>query len=847
MPITKSICYAAFKDVANKYMDPGEADNFMLEHEQRVKELMAKETLKTQAEAEAEVAKEMANERIAEAVLAKRNAAQQTLKTLSRLSWIKQNYEPHEYVEALKHMLGGTQGKRRPGSSNNVASKMEAYRAKAESSFVNELKRNGYEKYWADPKNELDIMIELAELREGGMPGRSGSETAKEIAEIMSRHQEFWRVEANKNGAFIEKLPGYSIAQTHDPDKLIPRKGETVDKAFERWKEFILPKLDIARTFRGQKNQDKILRDIWNGLTSGVHLDYTNGIGIATGGNRAQRLSNSRKLHFKDGESFYAYNKEYGSGSMVSGYMQGLDRLSKNSALMSEMGVNPEKMIDDLNTALKISASRSKDPRAIRSMTLGEMTTHWDPGVYNLFVNLTGKNAIPGSQTVAKVAQVLRGVNSMARLGMATISSFSDIATQMNYAMFLGISRSESLGNMVKVLGDVTRKGMTLAEKQCIESFGLLSETLAMQLHDAVNMGTVGNGWLAKAQNRYFRLIGLDWWTSSLKKAMALSVTHDIGEFLAKDGNFAKDFKHTMQKTLAAYNLGEKEMEVLKQMPLLKEGNRNFIDVNYVHNIPDEAIAKYLGIDAKSPGFDTKVKNTKTDLEMKLRTFMHDQIAAGVIEPDLQTKAWLNQGTQAGTIPGEALRSVAQFKSFAVSIITKTVNPWLFNSNSFAEGAMGIAELVMTTTALGYLAMSCKDAVRGKTPMELSPQSMTRALLQGGALGLAGDILFGDANTNSITASLAGPVPAMVDDLYHIYTKATDWEDEDRNVAAEAIKRLRNYLPGQNIFYMKLPLDYLLMYRLQEYANPGYLNRLETNLHNKTGQEYWLSPGYFVK
>jgi hypothetical protein len=120
----------------------------------------------------------------------------------------------------------------------------------------------------------------------------------------MERHQEFWRQEANRQGAFIEKLPGYSIAQTHDIMKLTPRKidgkMETVDDAFKRWADFIKPKLDWGRTFRGMKT-DKVLREIWDGLSTGVHLTYDQGIGINVGGNRAQRLSNSRKLHFKDG------------------------------------------------------------------------------------------------------------------------------------------------------------------------------------------------------------------------------------------------------------------------------------------------------------------------------------------------------------------------------------------------------------------------------------------------------------------------------------------------------------------------------------------------------------------
>lgn len=841
MPISKSVCAMALKSVAEEYLDPGEVEQFILEHEARVKELQAQNTLLSQVEAESQVVQEIVNEKKAEAMLAKRNAAKQALLTIRRFNWIKQNYKPSEYNEALKHMLGGTMGKYRPGASNSVAKRMDAYAMKARAGYIAELQKNGYEKFYADPKNELAIMIEMCELAPGGKPGRSGNEIAKEVAAIIARHQDYWMGEANRNGAFIEKLPGYIIAQTHDVTKLFPRKGETVEGAFKRWAEFIKPKLDWGRTFKGMP-ADKVLREIWDGLSTGVHLDYTDGIGVATGGNRAQRLSNSRKLHFKDGESFYEYNKEYGMGSLTWGYDKGLERLAKNAALMGEMGVNPEKMINDLYNALKIATSRSNEVAARRTMSLGDMNTHWDVGVRNLFLEITGKTKIPANQTAAQIAQGVRGYNGICRLGMSVASSFTDVPTQVNMAVFMGISRNKALVNIIRMLTDITRKGLTPAEKQMLSSFGLFAENLTANFYDSINSGNLGNGWLAKAQNIFFRINGQEHWTSSMKKAAALTVVHDLGEFLAK-GKDIGELKYTMQELLKSFGIGEKEVDLLKKMPLINDGRRNYIDATYVHKIPDEDIAKYLGIDETTPGYSQRIYDAKMELETRLRTYVYDRITTGVIEPDAVVHAWLNKGTQAGTFEGELLRSVFQFKSFSVSMMSRIISPWLANAKG-ADKVLGLAELFLTTTAVGYLAVACKDAIRGKTPQPLSPQSVTRAMLQGGALGLFGDILFGDANQGSLSGAMAGPVANMVDDIYHVYSYAREGNDK---TMAEAIKRARNYLPGQNLFWAKLPLDYVLMYNLQEWANPGYLNRLERNLYNKTGQEYWLDPGYFVR
>ena len=844
MPIPKGVCVRALKDVASKYIDVAEIDNFILEHETRVKELMAVDAFVSATEAELRVAKEMAEETKLKALLDKRNAAKQALITLRKFNWIKENYPKTEWNTALKHMLGGTMGEFKPGASDSVAKRMTAMKEKAEASFLRELEQSNYDKFYTDEANELAIMIELSELKPGGKPGKSGSETAKEVAAIMERHQEFWRQEANRQGANIEKLPGYSIAQTHDIMKLTQRKIdgklETVDESFKRWADFIKPKLDWKQTFRGL-NADKALRQIWDGLSTGVHLTYDQGIGITTAGNRAQRLSNSRKLHFIDGESFYLYNKEYGTGNLAYGYNSGLERLAKNSALIGEMGVNPKKLIDDLYDVMKITTARSGEATDRKAIAIGDMDYHWDPGVKNLFIELTGKNKIPASNTLAQIGTITRGVNSLAKLGMATISSFSDIATQVSQATFMGISRSTALTNITRMLTDLSRKGLTPAEKQMLSSFGLVTESLVSNLHEAVNNGSLGSGWLAKAQNRYFKMIGLDWWTSSLKKSMALSLNHDLGEFLANGKQFG-EFRGTMQKMLESYNLGPNEMKLLKAMPLIKENGRSFIDANYVHKIPDELFAKYLGISSDVVGYENRIKGAKIDLETKLRSFVYDRVRSSVIEPDINIKAWLSQGTQVGTIPGEVARSFGQFKSFALSIITQAANPWLFNTKG-AERFMGLGELILTTTMLGYLAISCKDVVRGKTPPELNGKTALRAMLQGGALGLFGDVLFGESNGASLVGSMVGPAGNTIDDMYSVYAAARDGND----AAAMALKKGRNYLPGQNIFWAKLPLDYLLMYRLQEWANPGYLDRMERNLYNRTGQEYWLSPSEFVK
>ena len=154
MPMSKNMCYLAFKHVASKYLSPEQIVDFMQEHEARVKEMMAKATLRSQADVEAEVAKEMGNERVTAALLAKRNSAFNTLKTMQIIHSIEAvdengvaNYKPDEYLDALKHLMGGSAYKWHKGSQMSVSLHMDIKTSRAISSFLDDIDRANLSKY----------------------------------------------------------------------------------------------------------------------------------------------------------------------------------------------------------------------------------------------------------------------------------------------------------------------------------------------------------------------------------------------------------------------------------------------------------------------------------------------------------------------------------------------------------------------------------------------------------------------------------------------------------------------------------------------------------------------------
>ena len=49
-------------------------------------------------------------------------------------------------------------------------------------------------------------------------------------------------------------------------------------------------------------------------------------------------------------------------------------------------------------------------------------------------------------------------------------------------------------------------------------------------------------------------------------------------------------------------------------------------------------------------------------------------------------------------------------------------------------------------------------------------------------------------------------------------------------------------IPLVNLWYTRLALDYLVLWRLQEAVSPGYLARYESRVRNQEGGDFIVAP-----
>jgi hypothetical protein len=228
-----------------------------------------------------------------------------------------------------------------------------------------------------------------------------------------------------------------------------------------------------------------------------------------------------------------------------------------------------------------------------------------------------------------------------------------------------------------------------------------------------------------------------------------------------------------------------------------------------------------------------------------------------VLNPDLATRAIVTAGgTQRGTIDGELWRSMAQFKSFPIAMMSRHWRRMLETPQGM-EGAPVVANrlayagaMMVSLTALGAIAFQAKQLVSGKDPVDMTePKFWTRAMAQGGGLGFLGDMILQDTSDDrspldTFGRSFLGPGFGTAADLYALTKGNFDQYQagKDMHAGAESLRFARSHLPLVNLWYAKAALDYMALYALQENMSPGYLSRIQSKARKDWDQQYWLDP-----
>lgn len=731
------------------------------------------------------------------------------------------------------------------GSRRSVAGMQEQLQGQYMAGMVSDIEGLGRPQWDAFISGKYDDDIARAMWQiDNGDDFSAISSDAVDIAKQIHKWQEVSRTDANKAGAWIKKLPGYIVRQSHDMDSIR-------NAGFDEWRRTIEPVLD-ERTFADIEDRDAFLQSAFDGLATGIHLGTGTVPGLKGARNIAKAASQERVLHFKEADGWLQYNARFGRGSLREGVMSGLMMSAQNTGLMKVLGPNAQA---NLETVLETFTRELKktDPNAAVKFQSAERGR-----LDNFFKMVSGETNIPGSAMGAQVGQFLRAFQSITKLGGAVISSIADIPVSASELRYQGKNFFQAYGGALKnaggAVGDMGKsiagRRLTVgnqARRRVLAELGVaLDATTGLFTSRFDIAGEAVPGKVSNAMNTFFRLNGLTLWTDSMRAGSTIGMAQHIGG-LSKNG--WDDIPAGLQDTLTLFGISRGEWDLIRSVGAREfEGvDGEFITPEMLDDLGDDVLVAHLeSIEVKPTKF--QVSKLRSDLKDSLRTYYVDRSQFAVIEPDAKTRAVMLRDSQPGTVAGEVMRNIAQFKSFPFAIVQKVWGREIRGRETKRAAAMGMAEFLVATTFFGYIAMSAKDIAKNRTPRNPEePKTWVAAFLQGGAAGIYGDFLFGDVKNRfggGFVSTLAGPTAGTIDQVATIYGKARDGEDAGKDLFRLAYQGVPAaagvvYPPAVilNSVYVKATLDHLIYYNVMEALSPGYKRRMERRLRKENDQE----------
>lgn len=588
-------------------------------------------------------------------------------------------------------------------------------------------------------------------------------------------------------------------------------------------KSFDLQRMQVENGFT---DVEKMLRATWINLASGNHLKAVPEreiSGFKGSANLAKKISQDRIIQFKDADSWYNYNQQYGVRNLREAVVSGLTHSADSIGLMRQLGTNPQAMYDTIKNDLIIAAKEAG------KVEVPDQVNKRREQLDNYMKAVDGSMNIPGNALFARASANIRAWKMMSSLGSMVFSQLNDLAVYASGTRYQGRGMMSGMAEAIAGLG---RSLKPIERRELISMLGVTIDNAIGELGRVDSFTRPGT--FAKAQQLFMKLNLGEWWVSHMRASAALGMAHDMANQAGKAwGALSTDF----QRVLSTYDITPERWDAIRSSEIKSVEGKGYI---VPENVTDKIAAD------------------------KLRTYLTDQTQFLALEPDAKTRAILLRGTQPGTKLGEAARFMMQFKSFTGAYMQKILGRELYGRGYEGDslvGALrngngelqGLAQLIITSTIMGYASLQLKALAKGqkleqpKSQGEASQQFLA-AMLQGGGMGIYGDFLFGQASRfgGGLLETLAGPVPSEAARIIDLYHKALQDSQEKgptealRRAGSNAFREGINNTPFINLFYSRIALDYLMFYRIQENMNPGYLQRVEAN--SKQQQRAYIVP-----
>lgn len=661
-----------------------------------------------------------------------------------------------------------------------------------------------------NPGMTRDLAVEVI----SGANGQTGNALAQKGAKAWLDTIEQMRQRFNAAGGDVGRLDYGYLPQPHDSVRV---RGDGSTAARDKWAQDTLPLLDRSQYVQedGTPMTDpqmlSFLREAWTTIaTEGVNKTEPGMRPPPGSASRANAGSQSRQIHYQNGDAYLTYMSQYGAGSMYDAMVGHVGRLSRDIGLVERYGPNPTQQF------------RLQNDLAVRADGERSWGKIGPQGLWNV---LSGTAASPQHGNLAQIAQHARNVQVFGKLGGALVTSLTDIPSYFVTTGFNNLSYWEALRNIPRQLDANTR--------DFLSAHGIIAESMASDLA-RWSGDNLGHTWSGRLANSTMKLSFLNFWTDTLRRAFSMTMMGGMAKLSKTEWVKLGEYDRWR---MTGKGITEADWDVIRQAQLTAYNGKEYLTPEAIRAAgdprADEVVAKVLGL-------------------------ITDESEYAVLNPDLNTKAIASWGgKQRGTLDGELARSVMQFKSFPIAMISRHWGRVLDTPVGLEgapimanRGVYGVGMLLLTGTMLGAIVTQTKELLSGRDPIDMgNPKFWFKSFTQGGGAGFLGDVLLRDSSSDLSPQQglfeLLGPNAGTLAQFYEL-TKGNIDEGvagRDTHAGAEALRFARGHAPYLNLWYAKAAVDHMGMHALQENLSPGYLSRMQQRAQKDWGSDYWWRPG----
>lgn len=760
-----------------------------------------------------------------EAVVAERNAQLQIVKIAARsndvATMVKSKIKPLEAVE--RTIVRDYSGRTNVESLEQRVAGNKSYFERKLLDTWDALGKE-YFGYFQDRAKTLNLVRELRGETSGDPLAKKGAKAFHDVAEEA-------RSVFNEAGGDIGRLDDWGMPQHHSQFKVASAGKES-------WVDAVLPMLDKSRymddlgTPWPEPQLREFLGKAWDTIATDGHANMTPGKFEGTG-KRANRHAESRQIHFKDADSVINYWNAFGEKTVVEILHGHIETMAKDIAFLEHFGPNPNLTFQTLrDTALKESATanpiktkefegRAVELDALYNYAAGQATT-----IHNL--------------TAVKVADGIAHLNTASKLGGAALASlFGDKPMMEAVSHLNNIPMIQRWRTELSLFNPANAEDRRLLQRQ-----GLMLDSVRSGLNRfAEGLGTTST--TGKMANAVMRITGMNAVNDIRKGAFGISLMSVLGDEVQKGVEFSK-LSDSDVRTLRNYGITEADWNVWKLAKLdTLNGVDNILSPESISRIPDASLT--------AAGLD---ESARRNAIVKLLGAVNTETEFAIVTPGWKERAQFYSGmaSQRGTFAGEFARSWLQFKSFPWAYFKRSMDA-VANADGPAGKAMMTAFLISSTTLAGAMLLQTREVLSGRDPLAMTNEDWYKfwgkAFLQGGALGIYGDFLYGATHTrygSGILETMSGPTVGpllefgLINPLQAAAANIEGKKTKSHFLAKEA-QALKGFVPGSNIWYTKAALDHLIFQNVMESLSPGYLNSIRRRTEKDFNQDWWWSPG----